>query len=1123
MKCVACQSENRDGVKFCEECGTHIAVACPRCDSRIPVGKKFCGECGQKLAAEKADRPERKIDYSRPDSYTPKFMAEKILTTRSSLEGERKLVTVFFCDVAGFTALSEKLDPETVHEIMDGCFKILMAEIHKYEGTINQFTGDGVMALFGAPLSHEDHAQRACHAALAIQAALVSYGDTVQRRYGAAFKMRIGLNSGPVVVGAIGDDLRMDYTAVGDTTNLAARMESQAEPGGILLSESTFRLVETFFRVESLGNVRVKGKSRPQAIYKLLGTSDIQSRLEASKSRGLIRHIGRKDELHDLKNLFEKARDGRGQVVGIMGEAGVGKSRFVLEMRRGIDAPFGYMESRCLQYNSNIPFLPILDSVKSYFELETGESPETADEKLKDRLAELDPELMSQVPAFRHFLSLPSGDPDWEALSPKDKRIRIFEALRNFYIGLSRDIPLVLVVDDLQWLDKTSEEFIHYLIDWIPRARILLLLLFRQEYEHLWGGKTGYNQIGLAPLSRDESRRFIHCLMPDGDIDAGVAELILDRTSGNPLFMEELTRSLMENRTIIRVNGRYRLSGEASGNRVPDTIQGIIAGRMDRLEENTKLTMQMASVIGRSFIVRLLRSVTGLNEGIRGYLRTLQRLEFIYEKQVLPELEFIFKNIITQEVAYNSLLLNRRREIHGRIGLAILEMYPEQLEEFYEVMAFHFSRSDLHEKAVTYLTLAGDKAIRNNSAWEAYSFYTDALEILEQRMDHPEDTKQKQQKLALLHAMMSPMILLDFPEESLALLEAGAAVSRELDDPKSLVRFYGNIGFYHLSKGRNQEGIRFSGKAFAEATRMNDLTAMAQTAPDLCLSNFMADRYKEVIRVGSTMIRVIEAAGRESDTFGGPAQVFPTLHTIVGCAKAHMGQFEDALAQCRTGLDWIRESTNLFSIGICRYYTGIALVMKGDWKGAEAILLKCLADLEKVKFTQVVSVARGELGLARAFLGDPAKGAATVLKGLEMLRDAGAKWQVSTLLGYAGICYHLADDPKAARDYLDQSLASAVENAEPLARGAALIWSGRVAGDPAEAERHISRGRAILEELGAKPEIAKAHLFMGERLIRDRNAAAPHLEKAAALFREMDMAYWLKTTENLLNPEPGNA
>ena len=333
MQCPQCQSNNREGVNFCEECGASVTVICTNCNSRIPIDKKFCGECGQKLGQEEAAHPDPVIDYSRPDSYTPKFMAEKILTTRGSLEGERKLVTVFFSDVTGFTSLSEELDPETVHQIMDGCFKILMQEIHKYEGTINQFTGDGVMALFGAPLAHEDHAQRACHAALAIQKALTGYGRRVKAEFGVDFKMRIGLNSGPVVVGAIGNDLRMDYTAVGDTTNLASRMESMAKPGSILVTGDIYRLARDFFEFEPLGEVQIKGKEGVQEACELKKATEVETRIEAAAARGLTKFVGRKSEIDALREAFKKTKAGSGQVIGIVGEAGVGTSRLLFELR----------------------------------------------------------------------------------------------------------------------------------------------------------------------------------------------------------------------------------------------------------------------------------------------------------------------------------------------------------------------------------------------------------------------------------------------------------------------------------------------------------------------------------------------------------------------------------------------------------------------------------------------------------------------------------------------------------------------------------------------------------------------------------------------------------------------
>ena len=1115
MKCFACQSENRKGVKFCEECGTHIAIACSRCDSRIPVGKKYCGDCGQKLS-QGENLPEKPvIDYNQPDSYTPKFMAEKILTTRSSLEGERKLVTVFFSDVTGFTSLSEKLDPEAVHQIMDGCFKILMDEIHKYEGTINQFTGDGAMALFGAPLAHEDHAQRACHAALAIQQSLAQYSQKIKNEFDLDFRMRIGLNSGPVVVGAIGDDLRMDYTAVGDTTNLAARMESLADPGTILISDSTFRLVKTYFQVTSLGKVDVKGKKDKQPIYKLTGVSGIISRLDASRDRGLIKYIGRREEINDLASIFKKVKNGRGQMVGIVGEAGVGKSRFVLEMHRKADEQITYIETRCLQHSSNIPFLPILQCFKSFLDIVEGESEGKINKKLKTRLEGLDRNLIESLPALRHFFSLPAGDSQWENFDPKEKRIKTFEAIRNLFIRLSLDAPLVLMIDDLQWLDKTSEEFISYFIEWISNTKILLLLLYRPEYGHKWASKSFYSQIGIYPLSKDESKTYISCLLDKGEISPQIEELILQRTSGNPLFMEELVYMLLENGTIAKENGSYQLNEVASRHQVPDTIQGIIAGRMDRLEDNIKATMQTAAVIGRSFAFKILKTLPGLDDEIKLCLLRLQSLELIYEKRIFPELEYIFRNIITQEVAYNSLLFNRRKEIHGSVGMAIEKMYPGRIEQFYEVIAHHFSKSHHHKRAFKYLKLSGDKAIRNNSAWEAFVFYKKAFEIVEQHLKGAE-----QKKLDILHAMVSPIIILNFPEETLKFLQEGVTVSKAINDQKSLIRFYSNMGFFHSIKGRHEEGERFSGKAFEQAVSIDDLTAMAQAAPDLCLANFATGRYYKVIEVASIMINSIRKAEKEKDHFGGPAIVFPALFSFSGYSLAHLGKIDKGISDCVYGLEEALDSDSLFTQSISLHYAGMTFLLQGAWAEARTYFERCLAGLEQVDFVQIEAMSKSGLGVAKAYTGDPGGGQILCLEGLKMLKDAGVKWQIATIQYFLGMCYHKSNDLENALSNMNQSLMTATKNNEYFYKGTALIWKGRILGKLQDsplkdADQLIMEGIKILASLDAAPETAKGHFFLGEffTLKNQLKTAGTYLKKAKASFKKMNMEYWLEQTK----------
>ena len=391
MICPQCQTELPEGAKFCKECGQKIETVCPECGKNIPPDSKFCLECGHDL---RKPREHPAVDYRQPKSYTPKHLADKILTTRSTLEGERKLVTVMFADVAGFTAISEKLDPEDVHRIMDGCCRILVDEIHRFEGTVGEFRGDGVMALFGAPIAHEDHAQRACHAALAIQKALVPYGEDIKHSYGIDFRMRIGLNSGTVVVGAIGDDLRMDYTAMGDTTNLAARMETAAGPGSVLVSESTHRLAKEFFEFAPPETLQVKGKQEPVEAYRLLQPTEVDTRIGASVAKGLTRFVGRNREIETLREAFAKVQSGEGQVVGLVGEAGVGKSRLLLEFRSLLPQDeYTYLEGQCLHYGGSMPYLPILDMLRSFLGVKEGEPEQVIRHRLKERILGLDENL----------------------------------------------------------------------------------------------------------------------------------------------------------------------------------------------------------------------------------------------------------------------------------------------------------------------------------------------------------------------------------------------------------------------------------------------------------------------------------------------------------------------------------------------------------------------------------------------------------------------------------------------------------------------------------------------------------------------------------------------------------
>ena len=727
MDCSSCGFENDEDARFCNKCGHQFDIKCPECGRSNKQGSHFCKECGYNLKAISESAP---VDYSQPDSYTPRFLADKILTTRSSIEGERKLVTVFFADVAGYTPLSEKLDPEEVHGIMDGAFKILMDEIHKYEGTINQFTGDGIMALFGAPLAHEDHAQRACHAALSVQKALTDYGNKIQADTGLEFKMRIGLNSGHVIVGSIGDDLRMDYTAVGDTTNLADRMQKLAAPGSVMVSAPTYRLANNYFEFESKGKQEVKGKEEPQEAWELIRTGKVVSRIGASVSKGLTRFVGRKISMAALKEPLDRVVEGSGQATGIVGEAGVGKSRLLLEFINQLPAgEFTYLEGRCLHYGGSMAYLPIIDILKTYFEIKDGDREFLIKKKIEGKVLDLDLNLEQTVPSFQEILSLKVDDETYLKQDAQMKKILTFEALRDLFIRISQIQPLIIAIEDLHWIDKISEDFIDYLIGWLANSKIHLLLLYRPEYTHQWGSKSYYSKIGLDQLNLDYAKELVKAMLEGGEVAPELRELILSRSAGNPLFMEEFTQTLIENGSIKQQDNQFILDGNIKDIQVPDTIQGIISARIDRLEDNLKRTKQVASVIGRDFAFRILQSITGMQEDLKSYLLNLQGLEFIYEKQLFPELEYIFKHALIQEVAYNSLMQTRRKEIHQKIAEAIEQIYSDRIEEFYEMLAYHYSASDNLEKAFQFLKLSAEKAARRYAFNEVVGFQQSILKI----------------------------------------------------------------------------------------------------------------------------------------------------------------------------------------------------------------------------------------------------------------------------------------------------------------------------------------------------------------------------------------------------------
>ncbi|MFQ5946585.1 MAG: alpha/beta fold hydrolase, partial [Anaerolineae bacterium] len=729
MKCPRCEHENPAGVKFCGECGARLESLCPKCQASNPPTNRFCHDCGETLTG---GPPAAK--FASPQAYTPAHLAEKILTSRVALEGERKHVTVLFVDVSGFTALSEKLDPEDVHQLMDRAFELMLGQVHRFEGTVNQFLGDGLMALFGAPIAHEDHPVRGVHAVLGIQRVLAAYRDQLKTERGIDFQVRMGLNTGAVVVGKIGDNLRMDYTAVGDTTNLAARLLAIAEPGQVLVSEDTYKTVEPYFVLEPLGEVAVKGKTLPVRAYRVEAPRGVRSRIEALMERGLTPLVGRERELALLEDRFQEVRAGRGQGVFVFGEAGIGKSRLLLEFRRQAEAAGArWLVGRCVSYGRGISYLPVLDLAQDLLGIQEGDGVETITGKVEAGIRRAGSDLAWTMPFVRTLLSLDPGDADVVAMNPHQRRGRTVDAFRAFIIRESQRSPAVLAVEDLHWIDPHSEEVIRLLLDGIAAAPVLVLLTHRPGYTLPFADQTYYSRITLHTLPDSQTGAMVERVLQVPQVPAEVRELITRKAEGNPLFIEELSKALVEDGTLQRANGGYRLTRALGELAIPNTIQGVIMARIDRLPEASKMALQIASVIGREFTARLVERVLEMEREAGQALGELRAVELIYEKAIYPELAYMFKHALTHDVAYESLLKQRRKTLHRRTGEVIEELYAERLPEFYETLAWHYTQGETWPKAVDYLLKAAEKARAQYAYPEGARQCVEAIEILERQ------------------------------------------------------------------------------------------------------------------------------------------------------------------------------------------------------------------------------------------------------------------------------------------------------------------------------------------------------------------------------------------------------
>jgi class 3 adenylate cyclase/tetratricopeptide (TPR) repeat protein len=1054
--------------------------------------------------------------FGAPEAYTPQHLAQKILSSRAALEGERKQVTVLFADLKGSMELLADRDPEEARKILDPVLEHMMEAVHRYEGTVNQVMGDGIMALFGAPLAHEDHAVRACYAALRLQEQVKRYAEDARREHGVHVQIRVGLNSGEVVVRAIGSDLHIDYTAVGQTTHLAARMEQMARPGTILLARDTLVLAEGFVQVTSRGPVPVKGLPEPIEVFELVDAEPTRGRFQAA-ARGLSRFVGRRTEFETLDAALQRARSGQGQVLAIIGEPGVGKSRLFYEF---IDSPRArgctVFETSAVSYGKLSAYLPFRELLRTYFQIEPHEHATEIHAKVDARLAALDRALPGIAPPLIALLDVPVADGAWAILDPGQRRHRIFDALTRLLLRLSHEQPLILMVENLHWVDAETRAFLYSLVEILPTARLLLLVNYRPEYQHGWGGKPYYVQLRLDPLSADSADELLRLTLGKASELEPLKRLLFERTGGNPFFLEECIRTLIETKQLVGESGAYRLGKSPGAIQIPATVQAILAARIDRLSADRKRALQCAAVIGKDVSFPLLQAVVETPEPeLREMLAELQNAEFVYETSLFPELEYAFKHALTQEVAYSTLLLERRRELHVRIVTAMETLAGDRLAGQVEALAHHAVRGAVWNKAVMYQRQAGVKALERSASREATAFFEQTLAALEHL---PRDRTTLEQAIDVRLDLRRALVPLADRVRILDYMHEAEALATELGDQRRLSWITYGIAHCHYLANDQARTVEAGQRALA----LGGGTDLAhEIGVNLLLGHsfYISGDYRQ----GTVVLRHnIDLIGdRIRERFGLP--IFPTFPAVTSRERlarclGELGEFSEALQVGENGLRIAEVINHAPSLtGVC-LGLGLVHMRHGDLDRARAVLERGLDVGRRGSIYLYVLTVAAAVGRVYALTGRIAEGLALIA---DSIQEAEA---MNNFLGHPFRLAWLAEAYLAAGEYDHawQQAEKAITLSRHYKEKGQEAWTLHLLGEIAtrrdptdveDAEGLYRQALALAEPRGMRPLIAHCHAGLGVLNRRTDKAADEHFATATTLYREMGMTYWLERAE----------
>jgi predicted ATPase/class 3 adenylate cyclase len=1102
---------------FCGRCGARLATVCPSCGFTNPEGFDFCGKCGTRVAEAPAPPLQGSPAFTSPQSYTPKHLAERILTSKAALEGERKQVSVLFADLKGSMELLADRDPEDARRLLDPVLERMMEAVHRYEGTVNQVMGDGIMALFGAPLAHEDHAVRACYAALRMQESVKRYAEEVHRTAGVPLHIRVGVNSGEVVVRSIGSDLHMDYTAVGQTTHLAARLEQMAMPGSILIAPETLNLAEGYVVVKPLGARPVKGLDAPIEVFEVVGAGTARSRLQAAAARGLTRFVGRDAELEQLRQALERARTGHGQILAVVGDPGVGKSRLFWEFTHSHRTQ-GWLivESSSVSYGKATAFLPLIELLRTYFQIEGRDDTRKIREKVTGKLLFLDRTLEPSLPALLWLLDVPVDDPQWQRLDPPQRRQQTLEGIKRLLLRESQVQPLLLVFEDLHWIDAETQVFLDSLVESVPTARLLLLVNYRPEYQHGWGSKTYYRQLRIDPLAPESAEELLGALLGNASGLQPLKRLLIERTEGNPFFLEESVRTLVETKVLAGERGAYELAKASETLQIPATAQAILAARIDRLAPEDKRLLQAASVLGKDVPFALLQAIVeGPEETLRRGLANLQAAEFLYEVHLFPDLEYTFKHALTHDVAYGSLLLDRRRALHGEILQAIERLHPDRLAEHIDRLAHHAVRGEAWGKAVTYLRQAGAKAAARSAYREAAAGLEQGLIALRHL---PETREMRELGIDLRFDLRSSLQALGEHEQVFEHLGDAETLASALGDQGRLGWTSAYLSQYLWRTGDPRRAEELGQRALAIAPALGDFALEVVARFFLGQGYFNVGDYRRATSHCRRNAELIKGE-RAHERLGLTGLPSVLSRVWLAWSLAERGEFGEAIMHAAEAVSIAEAAGQPYSVAAAYLAVGQVQLVRGALAQAMPVLERTVGVCRTWNLGVLLPTVTAALGLAYALCGRLAE-ALPILEEGEARAPQVRIFDTSRDTTALGTGYLLAGKIDEAVGIASRAAELAAERGFRGSQARASHLLGEISArrnppEMARAEEHYGRALALADELGMRPLVAQCHLGLGALYqgTGDGGKAKEHLTTAATMYREMGMSFWLEKAE----------